>query len=195
MPLEGEEKRIFDAVVKPERQKANGDVERRARAAAEGDRPGRGDARQRALRRKGAGRGGRGGAREARALPSRARLPRRDRGRLTTGGFAAGGLDRVALAVARGVRARPHARAPRRSRRSAAGVRGRPRRRHERQVDDDPADRCAASRARVFASGRTPRRTSPAGTSGWTPTRPGSSARSRAFAPRPSRSGRRSSRR
>ena len=27
VPLEGEEKRIFDAVVKPERVKANGDVE------------------------------------------------------------------------------------------------------------------------------------------------------------------------
>ena len=27
VPLEGDEKRIFDAVVKPERQKANGDVE------------------------------------------------------------------------------------------------------------------------------------------------------------------------
>ena len=49
--LEGEEKRIFDAVVRPERAKANGDAGGRERAAAQGDRARRGDARERALRR------------------------------------------------------------------------------------------------------------------------------------------------
>ena len=34
-PLEGDEKRIFDAVVRPERMKANGNASRRDRAAAQ----------------------------------------------------------------------------------------------------------------------------------------------------------------
>ena len=62
-PLEGEEKRIFDAVVKPERVKVTGDVEAECSARAEGDRALRGDARERALRRGRAGRRGRGRAR------------------------------------------------------------------------------------------------------------------------------------
>ena len=70
--LEGEEKRIFDAVVKPERvgAKDDGGRRRRAGAPAEGDRARRGDARKRAVRRERSGRGRRGRAREARAVPA-----------------------------------------------------------------------------------------------------------------------------
>ena len=74
--LEGDEQRIFDAVVRPERAKANGNAEAERRAAAQGDRARRGDARERAVRRERAARGGRGRAREARALPARARCAR-----------------------------------------------------------------------------------------------------------------------
>ena len=53
-PLDGDEARIFDAVVKPERapQRAARRRRRRARAARAGDRAGREDARQRSLRRR-----------------------------------------------------------------------------------------------------------------------------------------------
>ena len=95
-------------------------------------------------------------------------------------------LARVALALARGVRARPDARAARRARRPAARVPGGPRRRHERQVDRDAHDRRAASRARGCASGAY---TSPhvaAGTSGFRSTARTrtSSGRSRGSGPR-----------
>ena len=48
----GDERRIFAAVVRPERTQANGDARGGARAAAEGDRARRGHARERALRRR-----------------------------------------------------------------------------------------------------------------------------------------------
>ena len=69
VPLEGDEKRIFDVVVKPERQKVERQRRRRDRAARKGDRAGRGDARQRPVHVERAGRGRRGRAREARAVP------------------------------------------------------------------------------------------------------------------------------
>ena len=76
-PLEGDEQRIFDAVVKPERAKANGNADaERERLRGEIARAEK-HARQRALRAERAGRGRRGRAREARALPARARCNRR----------------------------------------------------------------------------------------------------------------------
>ena len=71
-----EERRIFAAVVRPERRQAAGDVEAERARLAEGDRAGRRDARERAVRRERAGGRGRRRAREARAVPARARAPR-----------------------------------------------------------------------------------------------------------------------
>ncbi len=68
---------------------------------------------------------------------------------------------------------RADARAARPARQPAARLRRRARRRHEGQVDGGAADRTHDRRRRA-----TPRRTSRAGTSGSTPTRPASSARS-----------------
>ena len=77
--LDGEEKRIFDAVVKPERapERQNGDAEAERERLRKGDRPRREVARERALRRERAGRGRRRRARQARPLPPRARCNRR----------------------------------------------------------------------------------------------------------------------
>ena len=76
--LDEEQQRIFDAVVRPDRAKADGgNVEAEAATAPRRDRPRRGDAGQRALRRQRARRRGRGRAREAGALPPGARCPRR----------------------------------------------------------------------------------------------------------------------
>ena len=75
--LDGDEQRIFDAVVRPERREGERRTSRPSGAAAQGDRAGREDARERALRRERAGRRRRGRAGEARALPARARRPRR----------------------------------------------------------------------------------------------------------------------
>ena len=68
--LEGEEQRIFDAVVRPERSKVERERRRRDRAAPQGDRAGRAHAREREVRREREARGGRGRAREARPLPA-----------------------------------------------------------------------------------------------------------------------------
>ena len=72
-----DERRVFAAVVRPERQKAPGDVGPEIARLQQGDRACRGDARERALRRQRPCRGRRRRAREARALPARARAPGR----------------------------------------------------------------------------------------------------------------------
>ena len=117
----------------------------RDRPAREGDRPRRGHARERAVRRRRRPRSSRRSARSSRAtvvssMPSATR--------------PATATDWVASPrpVARGVRPRPHARAPRGARRPAAGLPVDPRRGDERQVDRDPDDRRAA--ARRGAAGR-----------------------------------------
>ena len=73
--LEGEERRIFDAVVKPKpaRRSGDGNAARRDRSVTARDRSGRRNAREQALRRERSGRGRGGRAREARALPAGAR--------------------------------------------------------------------------------------------------------------------------
>ena len=67
--LDGDELRIFDAVVRPDRVKTDGnaeaEIERLRKEIARAER----HARQRAVHLEGAGRGRRGRAREARALP------------------------------------------------------------------------------------------------------------------------------
>ena len=174
--LEGDEKRIFDAVVKPDARAGERQRRRGARAAAQGDRARRGDARERALRRERAGRGRRRRAREARALPARARCDRRltpsdGRGRRSRlawleslspwpDGF---GLERMrALLAALGD--------PQRA------FDADPRRRHERQVDDARAPR---SRARSAAPAVHLAARLAAGPSGSTPTPDGLRARAR----------------
>ena len=143
--LEGDEKRIFDAVVKPERRTASADgaVEaERERLRKEIARSERMLANERFVQ-NAPPRRRRGRAREARALPARARGTRRLTRRLARG----------ALAVARGVRARPDARAARRPRRPAARLPLDPRRRHERQDLDDADDRRAPPRRRAARRG------------------------------------------
>ena len=75
--LDGDEKRIFDAVVRPERREGERERRRRDRASARRGRARRADAREREVRREREARGGRGRAREARPLPARARCPLR----------------------------------------------------------------------------------------------------------------------
>ena len=74
--LSEDETRVFDAVVKPGQVTQDGNVERESGAAAEGDRPRGGHARERALRRQCPGRCRRSRAGEARSLPQRARRSR-----------------------------------------------------------------------------------------------------------------------
>ena len=54
VPLDGDEERIFEAVVRPERAQANGNVDAERERLREGDRARRGDARERAVRRRSA---------------------------------------------------------------------------------------------------------------------------------------------
>ena len=68
--LEGDAKRIFEAVVRPERTQDERERRRRDRAPAQGGRARRADARQREVRREREARGGRGRARQARPLPA-----------------------------------------------------------------------------------------------------------------------------
>ena len=70
VPLEGDEKRIFDAVVRPERQRANGDAAAELERLRQEIAARRAHARQREVRREREARGRRGGAREARPLPA-----------------------------------------------------------------------------------------------------------------------------
>ena len=74
-----DERRVFAAVVRPERQKAPGDAGPEIARLQKEIARARGDARQRALRRQRPGRGRRRRARQARALPARAGGARRHR--------------------------------------------------------------------------------------------------------------------
>ena len=89
------------------------------------------DAREREVRRERRARGRRGRAREARAIPCRARRA---------------GLSPLSPVAGGRLRDGADARAAARARRPAGAVPGDPRRRHERQVDDDAADGGAAAR-------------------------------------------------
>ena len=143
VPLEGEEKRIFDAVVKPERVKANGDVEaererlRKEIARAEGD------ARERALR---------VNAPAELVEAEREKLARFRRDLEALGGLAAS-LKRTALA-------RPVTAAPRGGRKCRAGSKRS--RRGPRSSGSGACGRCSPRSA--SRSGRSPRSTSSART-------------------------------
>ena len=107
----------------------------RARARPEGDRPRRADAREREVRRERRTRSGR----RPSARSSRNTLPSATRWVESLSPWPADGFGH-----------RADARAAARARRPAAAVRGDPRRRHERQVDDDAADRGAPARRRAL---------------------------------------------
>ena len=70
VPLEGDEKRIFAAVVRPGAVEGERERRGRDRAPAQRDRAGRAHAREREVRRERQARGGRGRARQARPLPA-----------------------------------------------------------------------------------------------------------------------------
>ena len=142
--LAGDEKRIFDAVVRPERAKVNGN------AAAEIERL-RGEVE----------RGERMLANEkfvANAKPEvveaeREKLARYRRELDALTRLSGHRLARGPEPVAAGVRARTDADAARGARRPAARLSGDPRRRHERQVDRDADDRGAAARRGAVGRG------------------------------------------